>query len=173
MSRSLTVLFRRDPSKDRQHEKIRFEGFRFIWPDGRPVAVGLDAFCKQGTRFFGLHKHLVGREERLIKLVFLPLTSLEDELNHIPGFRVRRLYMQREGLLGRVHFIDGTPTSIVFDIDRDEACVLEWLGLPAMVDGEKQWFDIAAMPVEIPVELPLEKPIHHPMRLRQMAMEAT
>ena len=173
MSRSLTVLFRRDPSKDRQQEKIRFEGFQFIWPDGRPVAVGLDAFCKQGTRFFGLHKHLVGREERLIKLVFLPLMSQEDELNRIPGFRVRRLYMQREGLLGRVHFMDGTPTSIVFDIGRDEACVLEWLGLPSMIDGEKQWFDIAAMPVEIPVEMPLEKPIHHVLRSRQLAMEAS
>lgn len=173
MSRSLKVLFRRDPSKDRQTDNIRYEGYQFFWPDGGTVALGLDAFCKHGTRFFGLHKHLAGRSERLINLLFLPLSSREDDLNRIPGFRVRRLFLERHGTTGRVFFMDGTPTSIVFDLERDEICVLEWLGLPSMFDGERQWFDIAAMPIETPVEMPVELPNHPHHVRRQFAMEAS
>ena len=54
MSRTLRILFRRDPSKDRQRGNIVFEGYEVLWPDGRPVAVGLDAFCKHGQRLLGL-----------------------------------------------------------------------------------------------------------------------
>src|SRR5262245_59795900 len=54
MSRSLNVLFRRDPSRDRQDNQIHFEGYQFFWPDGRPLAVGLDAFCKHGQQLLGL-----------------------------------------------------------------------------------------------------------------------
>ena len=57
MSRALTVLFRRDPSRDRQCENIAFEGHNVLWPDGRPVAVGphkraLDA-SEQTAGFLG------------------------------------------------------------------------------------------------------------------------
>src|SRR5436190_20238283 len=38
MSRTLTILFRRDPSRDRQTEKASFEGYEILWPDGQPVA---------------------------------------------------------------------------------------------------------------------------------------
>jgi hypothetical protein len=31
-------------------------------------------------------------------------------------------------------------------IGRDEPRVLHWIGLPALADGARQWFDIAARP---------------------------
>jgi len=144
MSRSLTVLFRRDPSRDRQSEQIQFEGYNIVWPDGRPVTVGLDAFCKHGQRLLGLGKHLAGCRERLVTLIYLPLAGIEDELNRIPGHRVRRFYIERQGTLGRVHFMNGTPTTITFDLNRDESRVLHWVGLTSLSDGEQQWFDVAA-----------------------------
>jgi hypothetical protein len=144
MSRSLTVLFRRDPSRDRQNEQVEFEGYKIVWPDGRPVTVGLDAFCKHGQRLLGLGKHLAGCRERLVTLIYLPLASLEDELTRIPGHRVRRFYMERQGTVGRIHFMNGTPTTITFDLNRDESRVLHWVGLPGLRDGEQQWFDVAA-----------------------------
>jgi Tol biopolymer transport system component len=39
MSRTLTLLFRRDPSRDRQTETLHFEGYEAFWPDGRTVAL--------------------------------------------------------------------------------------------------------------------------------------
>ena len=144
MSRTLTILFRRDPSRDRQTEQVAFEGYEFLWPDGRRVAVGLDAFCKHGQRLFGLGKHLAGCHEKLIKMVCFHLEGREDDLNRIPGHRVRRFYIERTGNTGRVFFMDGTPTTITFQVGRDEPKVLNWLGLSALDDGDRQWFDLAA-----------------------------
>jgi len=151
MSRSLTLLFRRDPSRDRQTETIRFEGYEPLWPDGRPVAVGLDAFCKHGIRLLGLGKHLAGCHEKLVKLVCLPLESREDNLNRIPGYRVRRFYLQRTGNTGRIHFLDGTPTVATFELGRDEPRVIHWIGLNTIGDGEVLWFDLAAVDVNTAV----------------------
>ncbi len=148
MSRTLTILFRRDPSRDRQSENVHFEGYQPFWPDGRPVAVGLDAFCKHGQRLLGLGKHLAGCREKLINMVWFPLAGRDDSLHRIPGHRVRRFYIQRTGQLGRVHFMDGTPTTITFELGRDESRVLHWTGLISMREGETQWFDLAAMAVE-------------------------
>ncbi len=150
MSRSLTILFRRDPTQDGQRDNTRYEGYKVCWPDGRPVSVGINAFCKYGQRLLGLGKHLAGTHERLIKLLFLPLEGRDCDLNRIPGFRVRRMFLERTGHTGRLYFLDGTPTSIIFDMRKDETPVLNWLGLPALDDGEQQWFDLAAMPAEIP-----------------------
>lgn len=148
MSRTLTVLFRRDPSRDRHDDRVSFEGYQPIWPDGRPVAVGLDAFCTHGQRLLGLGRRLAGCREKLIKLVCVPLVGRDAELNRIPGHRVRRFYIERHGTQGRVHFMDGTPTTAVFDLIRDERRVLDWIGLTQLADGQTQWFDIAAMEVE-------------------------
>jgi hypothetical protein len=148
MSRTLTVLFRRDPSRDRRDDRVSFEGYQPIWPDGRPVAVGLDAFCTHGQRLLGLGRRLAGCREKLIKLVCVPLAGRDAELNRIPGHRVRRFYIERQGTQGRVHFMDGTPTTAVFDLIRDERRVLDWIGLTQLADGHTQWFDIAAMEVE-------------------------
>jgi hypothetical protein len=131
---------------DRLGGKIPFEGYRIYWPDGRPVAVGLDAFCTRGQRLLGLGRHLNGRLERLIRLTCIPLRGPDDNLNRIPGHRVRRLFIERRGSTGRLHFLDGTPTTIVFDLDRDEREVLDWVGLTGLNDGERMWFDLAAGP---------------------------
>jgi hypothetical protein len=148
MARTLKILFRRDPSRDRQRERIHYEGYRMYWPDGRAVAVGMDSFCQHGQRLLSLGKHLAGHHERLLELICFPLQSREDDLVRIPGHRVRRFYIERRGRHGRIHFLDGTPTDAVFEVGRDEARVLHWLGLTSLGDGEHQWFDLAARPVE-------------------------
>lgn len=144
MPRTLTVLFRRDPSRDRQCEQVRFEGYQVCWPDGRPVAVGLDAFCTHGQRLLGLGRHLKGCSERQIELLCFPLRDREADLTKLPGARVRRFLLRRTGRQGRIHFLDGTPTAAVFDLGADEQRVLHWIGLPAIKDGEGQWIDLAA-----------------------------
>ena len=149
MSRALTLLFQRDPSRDRRSGPIRYEGYRVLWPDRRPVAVGLDAFCLHGQRLLGLGKHLAGRRERLIEVICFPLRDRDDDLVRIPGCRVRRFFLERHGPLGRIHFLDGTPTDVAFELGRDEPSVLNWIGLPSVAEGGQQWFDLAARPVEV------------------------
>lgn len=144
MSRTLTLLFRRDPSKDRPNEKVPFEGYQAFWPEGPQVDVGLDAFCKHGQRLLGLGKHLEGSREKLIKMICFPLHGRDDELNRIPGHRVRRFFIERSGAEGRIHFMDGTPTTVTFDINRDEERLLHWIGLSDLADGGRLWFDLAA-----------------------------
>lgn len=153
MSRILRMLFRREPSRDRVEEEIHFEGYQVLWPDGRSVAVGLSAFCKHGQRLLGLGRHLAGDRERLVDLILFPLPDKEAALTRLPGHRVRRFSIQRHGRQGRLYFLDGTPTTVVFDLDKDEAAVLHWVGLPTLRDGEHLWFDLAARPVEATVTL--------------------
>ena len=150
MPRSLTVLFRRDPSRDRQRGSIQFEGYQPFWPNGRPVAVGLDAFCKHGQRLLGLGKHLAGCNERLVELLCFPLSGREDPLTRLPGHRVRRFFVERQGNCGRIHFLDGTPTDTVFRLGHDEHRVVEWIGLAELQEGEQQWVDLAARLVDTP-----------------------
>jgi hypothetical protein len=154
MSRTLRVLLRRDLSRDHVQEGIPYEGYQFLWPDGRPLTVGLTAFCKHGQRLLGLGRHMAGARERLVDLIIFPLADGEAPLTRLPGHRVRRLSLRREGRQGRLYFFDGTPTTVVFDLDRDEARVLHWIGLPSLRDGERQWFDLAARPLEQPVRPP-------------------
>ena len=154
MSRTLRLLFRRDPSRDRQDKHIQFEGYQFLWPDGRRVNLGLDAFCKHGQRLLGLGRHLRGERERLVDLLCFPLADIEASITKLSGHRVRRFALQRHGRQGQLYFLDGTPTTIVLDLDRDEPPVLHWIGLPALLDGERQWFDLAARPVEAPTPRP-------------------
>ena len=151
MSRSLTLLFRRDPSRDRHTEdNIPLNGYQVYWPDGRPVALGLDTLCSHGQRLLGLNKQMMGHPERLVEMRLFPLSGREDSLNRIPGSRVRRFYIERQGRIGRLHFMDGTPTSAIYELDRDEPQVLEWLGLPDLTEGGQQWFDLGAVAVETP-----------------------
>jgi hypothetical protein len=149
MTNTLTVLFRRDPSRDRLEDNISFEGYQIFWTDGRPATVGLDAFCKHGQRLLSLGRHLAGRRERLLDLLCFHLAEREDDLTRLPGHRVRRFCLRRTGSQGRIHFLDRTPTAIVFDLDQDEAKVLDWIGLPKLADGEELWFDIAARPADV------------------------
>src|SRR5262245_48626071 len=164
MSRSLTVIFRRDPSRDGMRGNIHFEGYRAYWPDGRPVETGLDAFCKHGQRLLGLGRHLAGCTERLIELIFFPLSGRDDELVRIPGHRVRRFFLERQGNCGRVHFMDGTPTNTTFEFDRDETRVLEWVGLPGLADGEQLWFYLAARAADPGARRPNKTLAYQPVR---------
>jgi hypothetical protein len=147
MPRNLRVLFRRDPGKDRSKEQIQYEGYEVLWPDGRPVTVGFDAFCRHGQRLLGLGRHLKGCTERLVDLIFFPLRDRDDDLVRIPGCRVRRFCLKRQGRQGRLHFLDGTPTAIVFHLD-DDSRVVNWCGLSSIPDGGDQWLDLAASPAE-------------------------
>ncbi len=144
MARTLTVLFCRDPSRDRQCGTIRFEGYQVCWPDGRAVHTGLDGFCKHGQRLLGLGRPPAGGHEHLIELTCFPLTGRKDALTRLPGYRVRRFFLERQGRCGRIHFLDGTPTEIVFEIGSDEHQVLDWIGLSTLGDCEQQWMDLAA-----------------------------
>lgn len=154
MPRTLIVLFRRDPSRDREESHVRLEGYEFLWPEGRPLAVGFDAFCKHGQRLLGLSRHLADCQERLLQVMCFPVRSREEDMTRVPGARVRRFFIERQGRQGRLHFFDGTPTTIVFDLDRDEARVLRWVGLPSLRDGQRQWFDLAACPADATVAAP-------------------
>lgn len=164
MSRTLRLLIRRDPSRDRVEEAVRYEGYKVFWPDGRPADIGLTAFCKHGQRLLGLGRHLAGARERLVDLIFFPLADGEASLTRLPGHRVRRFSIRREGRQGRLFFLDGTPTTVVFDLDRDEAAVLHWIGLPSLRDGQQQWFDLAARPADLPVRPAPPAFAVHPVR---------
>jgi hypothetical protein len=119
-----------------------------FWPDGRPVAVGIEGFCLRGQRLLGLGRHLAGQPERLVELLCYPLAGVDEPLTRLPGSRVRRLFLERSDNQGRLHFLDGTPTTLVFDLARDEPAVLDWIGLPALGAGQRQWLDLAARTVE-------------------------
>ena len=147
MARTLRVLFRRDPGRDRNNEQIQYEGYEVLWPDGGPVTIGSDAFCRHGQRLLGLGRHLQGCTERLVDLIFFPLRDRDDSLVRIPGCRVRRFCLKRQGRHGRLHFLNGTPTAIVFQLD-DDPRVVNWCGLTSILDGCDQWLDLAARPVE-------------------------
>src|SRR5215831_16338154 len=126
MSRKLQLLFRRDPTRDRQDGKIHYEGYEILWPDGRRVALGLEALCKHGQRLLSLGRHLAGCRERLLDLLCFPLTGPDDKLTRLPGHRVRRFYIERRGRQGVLHFFEGTPTAVVLEVGRDEPRVLQW-----------------------------------------------
>jgi hypothetical protein len=119
--------------------------------------VGLDAFCKHGQRLLGLGKYLAGCNERLVELLCFPLSGREDPLTRLPGHRVRRFYVERQGNCGRIHFLDGTPTETVFWLGYDEHRVVEWIGLAGLQDGEQQWMDLAARVVEAPPTTPARR----------------
>lgn len=151
MYRTLTVLFVRDPSRDRQRGKVNYQGYRLLWPNRQPGNVGLDAFCQHGQRLFGLHRLLSDRQEALIKLIAFPVADRDQKIHRLPGYRVRRFFLKREGPVGRVHFMDGTPTDITFH-DDDDPDVRNWIGLSYLADGEVQWLDLTGTPAETPLE---------------------
>jgi hypothetical protein len=144
MARRLTILFRRDPSRDRQQGRILYKGYRFFWPDGRPIGVALEGFCRHGQRLLGLDRSLAGEGERLIEVICFPVQSMDERITRLPGHRVRRFFLERNGQQGRLHFMDGTATETVFELGRDETGVLDWIGLSSLEDGGRQWLDLAA-----------------------------
>ena len=149
MHRTLNILYRRDPSRDRQVDQVQYEGYQFLWPDGRPMRVGMDAFCKHGQRMFSLGRHMEGRREQLVEMICVPIADRNAPMTRFPGRRVRRFQLQRHGPLGKVYLLDGSPTTLVFNLDSDEVAVLNWIGLPNLRDGDSQWFDLATRTLEL------------------------
>jgi hypothetical protein len=148
MPRVLTVLFRRDPERDQLRGEVPFEGYQISWPDGRAVDVGLNAFCKHGLRLLGLKDGRNGESARLVELICFPVTGRDANLTRLPGHRIRRFCLVRQGRRGRLHFLNDFPTEVVFDLDRDDPAVLAWIGLSALPKGERQWLDLAARDLE-------------------------
>jgi len=147
MERALQLLFRRDVSRDRQEDQVLMEGYQVLWPDGRAVALNVDAFCKLGQRLLGLGRHLAGCSERLIELICFPIADHEQQITRLPGHRVRRFYLDRHGQQGQLYFMDGTPTIVLLDLDRDDPPILQLFGLAELHDGQRQWLDLAARPI--------------------------
>ena len=103
-------------------------------------------------------------------MLCFPLADAEASLTRLPGHRVRRFSIQRQGRQGRLYFLDGTPTTILLDLDRDEAAVLHWIGLSSLRDGERLWFDLAARPHEPAAPTPKTRP--HPFGVATMPHDA-
>lgn len=157
MSRSITVIFRRDAARDRRRDGLPFAGYRMLWPGGREVEVGLESFCRYGQRLLGLDRHLDGAEERLIEVLCFPISDPGAPTTRLPGrrARARRFFLERRGVRGRLHFLDGTPTEVDFVLGRDEPRVVEWIGLAGAPDGDRICVDLAARPVEpAPIAIP-------------------
>jgi len=148
MERTLLLLFRRDLSRDRCEDEVNFEGYQVLWPDGRAVALNVDAFCKLGQRLLGLGRALAGCKERLIEIVCFPVRDREQQITHLPGHRVRRFILSREGQQGRLYFMDGTPTTVLLDLERDDPPILFLFHLAELLDGQRLWLDLAARAVD-------------------------
>lgn len=146
--RILTLLFERDTSVDHEKGTIQYSGFRFYWPNGQPVRTALDKFCQRGVRFLFGRKGLEGTG-RLLSLVCLPIDGMDAPLPELPpGIRSRRFFLLRIGQQGILHFFNGTPTDVVFEVGKDDPTVLEWIGLTqALADNARAWFDLVALPL--------------------------
>jgi hypothetical protein len=147
-SRYILALFRRNPVSDGQKERINYEGYRIHWENGDPASLGLERFCQLGCRLLGLGRKMRDKNEQLVELGVHPVDSLESPITPVEkGTRCRRFYLERQSALGRLYFFNGSETEIVFDLERDDPRVLEWLGLPDVADGSRLWLDLSAQTV--------------------------
>jgi hypothetical protein len=139
----LTVLFQRRPRPEQVCGREAFSEFDLFWPDGRPVNLGQSRFCSIGSRLL-LGRRYEGKTA-LIRLTIQPVAGLNAALTRLSGgVRCRRLYAVRRGDAIRLHFLDGTPTEVVFHDTIDEPSVLCWLQVERMSPGEPFWFDLAS-----------------------------
>jgi hypothetical protein len=145
--RKILALFKRQPTSDFQKDRISYEGYRVHWPDGEAVAIGFERFCQQGCRLLGLGRR-IKTHEQLVEMLVYPVSGLEAPLTQVSkGTRCRRFYLERQEGVGRMFFFNGSPTDIVFDAERDDQRVLDWIGVTSMSDGERMWFDFGARTV--------------------------
>jgi hypothetical protein len=143
----LTVRLQPCKRRDVAEEGIPYFGYDILWPDGRPVRVGLRRFCRVGARLLLGRDH--GQEAQLIQLTLHPVAGLQAPLTRpVRGVRCRRFYAlpQREEIA--VYFLIGVPTDVVFDRMRDEPEVLRWLQAERMLPGEPFWFDLACQTID-------------------------
>ena len=141
--RKLSVVLRRNESKDEQIGGIEYTGYDIFWPSGARVqGLAFDRFCKIGVRY------ILGRDKPAVAEVdayFVPLAGRQELPPRVPGSRVRVLSLERDGPRLTVCLSDETPTDIVFDLEQDEEPVLRWLGARAVADPGRQWFGFYAL----------------------------
>jgi hypothetical protein len=143
--RELLVRFRRNPAGDGCRDGLAFRGFRFSWPDGRPVRTGLSRLCGVGTAlFFGRRQPVP--DDCLLRLCCAATAEDAPPRRPAPGVRVLRMYLQREGPRGVLHFHNGLRTEVVFEDGVDEPRVLRWVGMDGLADGDRIWLDLFALP---------------------------
>ena len=143
--RCLTLEVRRNACLDHAHDRIRYSGFSFFWPDGRPVSTGVSKLCQVGTRIL-LGKRFEG-DSLLVEIWVVPTGEDAPKLALPKGIRSCRLLLKREGPRGIIHLFDRTPTDLIFEDDVDETPVLHWIGLSALGVDEEYWLDLFAKPV--------------------------
>jgi hypothetical protein len=141
--RKLSVVLRRNESKDEQSGGIEYTGYDIFWPSGARVqGLAFDRFCKIGVRY------ILGRDKPAVAELdayFVPLAGRQELPPRVPGSRVRVLSLERDGPRLTVCLSDETPTDIVFDLEQDEEPVLKWLGARAIADRARQWFGFYAL----------------------------
>ena len=141
----LRIILQRRREHDHSNDRIVFTGFDICHPDGRPVSVSISRFCQQGTRL------LLGRardiDRALVRITLFPVAERESDLTRLGrGVRCRRFYALRTGDEVRFHFLDGTPTDMVFHDHLDDCVVLDWLRADYILPGIPFWFDLASVP---------------------------
>lgn len=146
-STELIVRFQRRPEAEHADDHVASLDYDISWPDGRPVQTGLSRFCNFGSRL------LLGRRYEggtaLVRLIVHPVPGLEATLTRPGGgVRCRRLYALRRGDSIRLHFLDGRPTEVIFEADKEEPPVLRWLQADRMQPGEAFWFDLGSETLE-------------------------
>jgi hypothetical protein len=141
----LLVFLRRRQELDQRNNRIVFTGFDICHPDGRPVSVSMHRFCQQGTRLLWGRARQVDRA--LVRITLFPVAELEAALTRPGrGVRCRRFYALRKADEIRLHFLDGTPTEMVFHDRSDDPAVLYWLRADHIRSGIPFWFDLACTP---------------------------
>lgn len=145
--RSLVVVYESEPSRDRVVAGRTVDGCRFVWPDGEPVQVGLEAFCGYGRRLIGLGCGPVPPGGWRVEMLCAPRRGPDDDYPREPGLRVRRFYLERHGDRAWVHAANGTRIETAAFTEADDPRVREWIGLDELPDGGRLWFDFAARPV--------------------------
>ena len=138
--RELTVAVVKNIEGDFHNGERQLHGYRFEWPSGDPVTLGVDKFCQFGVRF------LVGKERlHLDRLnIHLLAETVEDKEQPYQKGRFRRFMIRQDGILC---LKDGTVTQVQFDT-KDDIRVLEWLGWV----GNDLWVDIGVRYDEVPSE---------------------
>ena len=143
--RFLTLEVRRNSCLDHSHDRIRYSGITFCWPDGRPVSTGVSKLCQVGTRVL-LGKRF-GGDRLLVEIWVVPTGEDAPRLDLPKGLRSCRLMLKRLGQQGVIHLFDRTPTDLIFDDGVDEAPVLQWIGLASLAADEEFWLDVFVKPV--------------------------
>jgi hypothetical protein len=145
MHKTITVQFKRNENYDAQKENIEYSGFDFLWQNGTPIKTGLDKFCQRGIKLF-LGKNGLNQPNQLLELTVISINSENDPLPKT-NCRSRRFYIKRENEKGIIHFMNGTPTDVIFNEEIDEPEVLNWIGLTPKLKNIA-WFDMVVKTVD-------------------------